>query len=123
MHEPVELQQPLGQLLAEHEPDPLLLPLPLDPLPELPPDPLPLLLLLESQTPLRQRVPVAVQSRHAAPIVPHCVLDVEATHCDPLQQPAHELGPQAPPLPDPEPVEPSLAPSPFEPSPGPPSPA
>jgi hypothetical protein len=118
MHEPVALQQPMGQLLAEQDPEPLL-PL-LDPLPLLLllPPLLLLLLLLLVHTPRRHRSPVAVQSTQAAPMVPHSVLEVDVTHVVPLQQPAHELGPHGPPLPT------SLAvPSPvFASSPGPPSP-
>jgi hypothetical protein len=124
MHEPVALQQPMGQLLALHAPEPLLLPpdpLPLPVLLLLLPLPL-LLLVLLVHTPWRHRSPVAVQSTHAAPMLPHWVLDVAVTHVVPLQQPAQELGPHAPPLPLPEPVQPS----PVDPSPllaSPPSPA
>jgi hypothetical protein len=111
MHEPVALQHPVGQLVAEHEPEPLLLPLDppllLPPLPLLLP-PLPLLLLLDSHAPWWQRSPVVVQSSQAAPMVPHSVLEVELTHVVPLQQPVHVLGPQLPP-PDPELDEPSPA--------------
>jgi hypothetical protein len=123
MHEPVALQHPVGQLLAEHEPEPLLLPL--DPPLLLPPPllllPL-LLLLLDSHTPWWQRPPVVVQSAQAAPMVPHSVLEVELTHVVPLQQPVHVLGPQVA-LPDPEPdlTSPVVA-SPLASSAAPPSP-
>jgi hypothetical protein len=118
MHEPVALQHPVGQLVAEHEPEPLLPPL--DP-PLLLPLPLPLL-LLDSHTPWWQRPPVVVQSSQAPPMVPHSVLDVALTHVVPLQQPVHVLGPHVP-LPDPEPDELSpVVASPLASSAAPPSP-
>jgi hypothetical protein len=95
LHAPLASQQPVGQVVPLHEPQVWLATLHSCPVGQS-------LVLLQPQTPLRQRWPMALveQSTQAPPVVPQAVGASPLAQAEPEQQPpVHEPLPAAPHMP------------------------